>query len=132
MITSTLSAEDMVLIRNLVVLPVVLSAFESDQTYFSANSAMTPYARLANRTISRIRADIERLTESLNRRGIEVYAEKRHRNGIIRTFRHNGKRNVYSLYWGTCDAEIAILTDYYLGLNIEAAREVDQEVAHVG
>jgi hypothetical protein len=55
MITSTQSAEDMVLIRNLVVLPVVLSAFEADRSYFVANTAMTPYARLTDLTISRIR-----------------------------------------------------------------------------
>ncbi|TMV48741.1 hypothetical protein FE783_16980 [Paenibacillus mesophilus] len=132
MITPTQSADDMVLIRNLVILPVVLSAFESDRTFFASNSAMTPYVRLADLTISRIHADIERLTEGLKRRGIEVYAEKRNRNGINRTFRHNGKRNVYSLYWGAFDAEIALLTDYYLGLNIDAARVVDREVGHVG
>lgn len=114
------SSEDMHLIRNLVILPVIVSAFESDRIYFESKEAMTPYAAVARRAIARIQSDIERIAESLRQRGIDVYAERRNQNGINRIFKYRGKRNIYTLRWGTFDAEIALLTDYYLGNLTEA------------
>ncbi|MEF3304595.1 hypothetical protein [Paenibacillus sp. GYB003] len=110
------TAEDMHLIRNLVILPVVLSAFESDIIFFESNrSPMTQYVTVAQRAITRIQADMERLGKILRKRGIVVYDERRNQNGINRPFNYRGKRNVYALRWGTFDAEITLLTDYYLG-----------------
>lgn len=112
-------AEEMHLIRNLVILPVVLSAFECDKMYFEKNlnnsGVMSPYAAVAQRAINRIKDDIERLTHTLRNQGIEVYEEKRNQNGINRVFKYLGSRNVYALRWGAFDAEIDLLTNYYLG-----------------
>jgi len=117
-VASAVPAEHMHLIRNLVILPVVLSAFECDKMYFEKNhnsGVMSPYAAVAQRAINRIRDDIDRLTDTLRQQGIEVYAEKRNQNGINRVFNFQGSRNVYALRWGAFDAEIDLLTNYYLG-----------------
>jgi hypothetical protein len=104
------------LFRNLVILPVVLSAFESDRIYFERDHsvAMTPYVRVVQRAIARIMEDIEQLTHLLRLRGIEVFVEKRNRDGIHRVFTCRGNRSVYRLFWGSFDGEITLLTDYYL------------------
>ncbi|RKN62888.1 hypothetical protein [Paenibacillus ginsengarvi] len=118
---AAMSQEDMHLLRNLIVLPVVLSAFESDLVLFESNPNLTSYRALAVRTIARIRSDMQRLTDNLRKRGIEVFAEKRNENGINRAFTYQGKRGMYALRWGTFDTEIALLTDYYLGNLAESA-----------
>lgn len=112
------SPEDMHLIRNLVILPVVLSAFECDKSYFENNKGpgiMSHYVTVVQRAINRIKGDMERLFRTLRGRGIDVFEERRSRNGINRVFTFAGQRSVYALYWGAFDAEIDLLTNYYLG-----------------
>lgn len=110
------------LIRNITILPVVRSNFESDNLYFDTHNRYgypSPYASAARRAIRRIDSDLETLKSSLRAAGVKLGDEERNTLGVTRTFDYGGERRTFALRWGTFEGEIELLMHYYLG-NLDA------------
>lgn len=123
------SADVLQLMRNMMILPVVRSNFESDQIVFEKSSRYdwrSPYAAVAERAIKRIDADVANVACTLHNAGYTIGEEERERDRITRIVDCRGERQSFTLRYGTFEGELELLMDYYLG-NLEYAPARDDD-----
>lgn len=113
------SPEEMQILRNATLLPVVLSIFTADKDKTENEGPFvfsTPYLAVMERAISRIGEDMAITERELRRRGIVLYGEERNYREVSREYDCRGRRAKYTLIRGMFGGELELLMDYYLGL----------------
>ena len=111
------SPEEMQILRNATLLPVVLSVFTADKDKTEGTFVFAaPYLAVIERAITRIGEDIAATERELRRRGIVLYGEERNYREVSREYDCRGRRAKYTLERGMFGGELELLMDYYLGL----------------
>ncbi|WP_146250291.1 hypothetical protein [Paenibacillus flagellatus] len=113
------SAEELQLLRNAALLPVVLSVFEADLAVARDEGTFPipgPYIALIRRAVRRLAGDIARTERLLRQCGIEIWGEGRSHREIALQYDCRGDRGRYALTRGMFAGELELLMDYYLGL----------------
>lgn len=110
-----LTAVELRMIKEFILLPLLMTAFERDLKRISAAvKTPGPYAELLQRVLDRITVDLAQIRRQFRIRGIKVYDPERTAAGIRAEFKCRGYLSEYGILNNVLKAEAEIYMKNYL------------------
>lgn len=110
------SSEELRLIKEFLILPLVLSVFERDmKAIVSVVKTPGPYHDALRRASDKITADLGVLKKAFYKRGIQVYQEERLPQQLQASYKCRGYHGSITLLFDRLKAEIELRMRRYLG-----------------
>lgn len=110
--------EDRALVKQYIIFPLVLTAFERDSAIISsAVKTPEPYVERITLAMDSLTHDITDIKRQFRDRGIKVYEQTRDADGVYAKFQCRGYHGNMTLRWSFINPEAAILMRKYLGVD---------------
>ncbi len=108
--------EDLYLIREFILLPLILSAFERDKSAIDKSLIKTkkPYIDTIQRAMDRITEELSIIHKEFKKRGIKVFDGQRNEKGILYSYHCRGYKRDIEILWTYAKAEAEIRMLKYL------------------
>jgi hypothetical protein len=111
--------QEMQLIKNFVILPLVLNVFERDKQRIEKEQlfkTFQPYVAMFDLVISRIMQDLTRVRKEMRKRGIKVYDSERKVDKLSHEYMCRGYMGNFEMLWSTIRSDVEIVMNHYLGV----------------
>ncbi|KOP64340.1 hypothetical protein AMS62_03015 [Bacillus sp. FJAT-18019] len=122
-----LKTEELILVKDYILLPLLLDVVENDQSILSTAALKMPVITnvLINRLQTAALADLTQVRKNMRDLGLKVYEQKKTHLGVEVEFLCRGYHHDLSMLWGLVDTEIEQKAYTYLGLDIaDTGREL--------
>ncbi|MEI7027487.1 hypothetical protein [Paenibacillus sp. y28] len=112
------AAEDMQLVKDYLLLPVLLEVLERDMSILQTLKLKmpAPYVRTLRGVQDQVTSDLASVRTRLRQRGVKVYEERRTAAGIEAMYLCRGYHYPFSMLWSLIKAEVEQRLNRYLGL----------------
>lgn len=124
------SHQELSMIKEYLLLPLVLSVFERDARYVRESPIKTPdpYIKVIHRAMDQASGEWTRLRAEFRRRGIQVTWQKLEPEGLYASYLCRGYSGSMRLLIRLVKSEIEIRHRKYLGEDMTCYRDLNQDV----
>ncbi|GAA4879266.1 hypothetical protein GCM10023310_69260 [Paenibacillus vulneris] len=113
------TADDLRLVKESILLPVVMDVLEVDIKKLSSASLKMPivYVEILKSLQNMVIADMYQNRLKLRKHGIKVYEQRRTKDCLEATYLCRGYHHKISLMWGLVKSDIQVILYKYIGIN---------------
>lgn len=115
------TVEDIHLLREYILLPIVITIFERDlnEIRTSKIKIKEPYIDALNRCIDRALLDHALVKRELTKKGIKIFAQTKNKDGIMVQYECRGYRYSFLPHWYYLKGLVEMRIRYYLGEKVD-------------
>jgi len=120
MVVITETADDLRLVKESILLPVVMDVLEADIKRLSeSNLRMTTvYIEMLKTLQQMVIADMYSVKQRMRKHGIKVYPQRRTKQCLEADYLCRGYHNKISLLWGLVKSDVQLTLCKYMGINL--------------